>query len=817
MLLSHALSLLLAAQVPIGSANERLDLIQIDVRDLGPNPAELISRLDLDVANHHAPASGVFDVVATAEDEARLRAANVPYQLVVTDLVEHYRSRLAPLPESPGQYGRWLSPPFAGGGMGGYYTWTQVVSVLDQMRAAYPHLITAKQSIGQGVEGRDLWMVKISDNPDVDEPEPEMRIDAMHHAREPQAMQSTLWFMLSLLEDYGSDPLATYLVNEREMYFIPVVNPDGYVYNQNTNPGGGGMWRKNRRNNGGGVWGVDLNRNYPEKWGWDNTGSSGSPSSDTYRGPSPVSEPEIAATTAFTAAHQFKTSISVHTYQNLWMHPYGWAAQEPPNSAEYYEIANLATVINGYGVGPAGSILYLANGVTHDFDHERHGVHAWIIEIGSVGDGFWPPTARIVPLAEENRVGMQCTALAAGAWSRVKSVARTEVGDGDGYFEPGEGIEWRLTVRNTGTGTSATPIVARLVTSDPHVTVTKAQHAFGALAPFSEATNQANPLTLTISPSAPPGASVAYTLELVYEGWTQTLSDSFSIGAPRPFLRDDAQVALGWKLGVPGDNATSGLWVRAAPIGTIYQNQLVNPDTDATPAPGTNCYVTGNGGGAAGNDDVDNGVTTLVSPAFDLSAVGPARLSYARWFAIPSAPDDVFSAYLSNDDGQNWTLLETLTHDNHWVRSEFQVTDVLPQTARMRLRFVASDLGQGSLVEAGIDDLEVQIFDANPRLNIYGDERPGGTLLFHVTGDPGSPFAVAVYTIDPGTVPGQFPIGKTFGGKTLAGTVAPDGLGTVSATIPAQPWLSGKTFYFKGVVGHMGARAPTNLAVLVVQ
>jgi hypothetical protein len=93
--------------------------------------------------------------------------------------------------------------------------------VLDQIHAAYPAITTAKSSLGTTVEGRSLWMIKVSDNPAVDEAEPEMRVDAMHHAREPESMQCALWFLLYLVESYGTDPLATYLVNQRELYFVP--------------------------------------------------------------------------------------------------------------------------------------------------------------------------------------------------------------------------------------------------------------------------------------------------------------------------------------------------------------------------------------------------------------------------------------------------------------------------------------------------------------------------------------------------------------------------------------------------------------------
>ena len=164
--------------------------------------------------------------------------------------------------------------------MGGYYTFAEIVGVIDQLRASYPNFVSQKTSIGQSVQGRDIWMFKVSDNPNVDEDEPEFRVDSLHHAREPQGMQTTIYFVSWLLEEYGSDPLATYLVDEREIYVVLCVNPDGYEYNRSIAPGGGGLWRKNRRNNGGGVFGVDLNRNYPFQWAV--AGSSSNPDSDIY-------------------------------------------------------------------------------------------------------------------------------------------------------------------------------------------------------------------------------------------------------------------------------------------------------------------------------------------------------------------------------------------------------------------------------------------------------------------------------------------------------------------------------------------------------
>src|SRR5690606_27290450 len=133
------------------------------------------------------------------------------------------------------------------------------------------------------------------DHPGVDEGEPEALYTGVHHAREPGSMMAVLYFMYYLAEQYETNPEVRDLVDERRLFFVPVVNPDGYVVNETTDPDGGGMWRKNLRDNGDGSFGVDVNRNYGYEWGYDDVGSSPLPGSETYRGPAPFSEPEIVA------------------------------------------------------------------------------------------------------------------------------------------------------------------------------------------------------------------------------------------------------------------------------------------------------------------------------------------------------------------------------------------------------------------------------------------------------------------------------------------------------------------------------------------
>jgi murein tripeptide amidase MpaA len=141
--------------------------------------------------------------------------------------------------------------------------------------------------------GRDLYWVRISNDPTVDQDKPEVLYTGMHHAREPIGMQLLIYYMYYLLENYDTDPEVQYIVNNFELYFVPILNMDGYAYNIQNQPNGGGEWRKNRRQNDDGSYGVDINRNYDYMWGYDNDGSSPYPWDDTYRGPSAFSEPEI--------------------------------------------------------------------------------------------------------------------------------------------------------------------------------------------------------------------------------------------------------------------------------------------------------------------------------------------------------------------------------------------------------------------------------------------------------------------------------------------------------------------------------------------
>ena len=171
-------------------------------------------------------------------------------------------------------------------------------------------------SIGTSIEGRPILAVKIGD-PNDDPSRPNVLFMATHHAREwvstEVAMRLIRWL---------ADSLPAALRAARDIWVIPVENPDGYQYTFTTDR----LWRKNRRPNGDGTFGVDLNRNYPAFWGLDDGGSSPLTIAETYRGSAAASEPETQAIIAFHAAHPPVVSVSYHTYSGLLLYPYGFRA-----------------------------------------------------------------------------------------------------------------------------------------------------------------------------------------------------------------------------------------------------------------------------------------------------------------------------------------------------------------------------------------------------------------------------------------------------------------------------------------------------------
>lgn len=197
----------------------------------------------------------------------------------------------------------------------------------------------------------------------------------------------------------------------------------------------------------------------------------------------------------------------------------------------------------------------------------------------------------------------------------------------------------------------------------------------------------------------------------------------------------DMQDADGWASGASGDNASTGIWVRGNPNGTAAQ-----PEDDHTPL-GGRCWFTGQAdpGDSVGTNDVDGGTTTLLSPVIDLSTLNDPLITYWRWYSNTAggAPNaDIFQIDISSNGGSSWASVEVVGPSGPgtsggWIEHSFKVADFVNASGSVQMRFRASDLGTGSIVEAAIDDLRVAGVSCGSSLfNRYCDPAVLNSILF---------------------------------------------------------------------------------------
>lgn len=294
---------------------------------------------------------------------------------------------------------------FGLGSMGGFFTYEEILAHLDAMVEQYPELITMKSPISdfQTHEERPIYWLRMSDNANTDEPEPEMLYTAIHHAREPASVSTLIHYMWYLLENYETESEVQAILNNTELYFVPVINPDGYVFNVTTEPDGGGMWRKNRFPNDDGTFGVDNNRNYSVEWGTEGISFNGN--SQVYCGTAPFSEPENQAIKWLCENRDFKLALNNHSHSNLLLFPYGYTSNAPTPENNVYELMAAEMVSQNSYADIISSELYPASGVSDDWMYletdEKPRIFSFTPEIGSTDQGFWPPANEIISLCHE--------------------------------------------------------------------------------------------------------------------------------------------------------------------------------------------------------------------------------------------------------------------------------------------------------------------------------------------------------------------------------------------------------------------------------
>ena len=395
--------------------------------------------------DHVSGKEGIFlDLTVTEGETIELISRNIELEVLIEDLTSHYKARNRPA----------TNRDFPLGSMQGNYTMDELNERFDELHGLFPNIISNKVVIGQSVEGRDIWAFKVSDNPNEDEDEPEVLYTALTHSREPLGMMNLMYFVQLLLEEYDEDSELNYLINNREIWFIPVVNPDGYVYNELIEPNGGGMHRKNRLDTNcgnGDNRGVDLNRNYGYGWGSDDTGSSPNPCSATYRGESEFSEPETQAVRDFIIEHQFKNVLHYHSYWNTYIHPWGdGSLPDEPDLTTLTEIGQEMARYNGFTVGTGfATIGYGVNGDAVDWTYGDQDIISYVPEVGSTSQGFWPPESDVVDLCLNQVHSNKIFAFVAGADIIIKTY---ELSHDD--MIPGETLELDVVIQNRGLSNS---------------------------------------------------------------------------------------------------------------------------------------------------------------------------------------------------------------------------------------------------------------------------------------------------------------------------------------------------------------------------
>jgi hypothetical protein len=284
------------------------------------------------------------------------------------------------------------APVAAAGEPNGYeyfHTYAETVSELNAVAAGHPQ-IAATFSLGTSYEGRAIPGIKISDNVGTDENEPEIFINAQLHARERITLEMALYLVDQLVSNYGSDSRITNIVNSREIWIVPMSNPDGAEYDMSD--GVFRLWRKNRQPipNSSEI-GVDLNRTFGYKWACCGGGSN-NPANDMYRGPEPWFAPETRAYRDFLASRvvggkqQIREVLSLHAAGRLVLWPYAWTKKDHPRQMYYDDwrafvaLGHQLAALNGY-TPKQGSDLYVVDGDQDDFAYHKHRIFAFAFEL----------------------------------------------------------------------------------------------------------------------------------------------------------------------------------------------------------------------------------------------------------------------------------------------------------------------------------------------------------------------------------------------------------------------------------------------------
>jgi hypothetical protein len=347
-----------------------------------------------------------------------------------------------------------------------YHNYTDIKNHLVAIQAQHSDIsmlydIGNSWETNQGFADRDILAMKISDNVAVDEDEPEVLVVGLHHAREWTTSEIALELAANLTDGYQNDTRISWLVDNREIWIVPVVNPDGLDYALETDQ----WWRKNRHANIDGSYGVDLNRNYggsmngDSAGAWGGAGSSHVPSDEIYCGVGPFSEPETQAIRDLVLAHNFTLMLDYHSYGDLVMWPWGYNTNKTADDADLVRIGTEFARLNGYTAEQSVG-LYPTTGDSIDWMYGAEDVYPFCFEVGQLL--FHPTsTADVLGVIGDNlppaHLGIE---IAGDRQERPFQIEHTAVSARD-YSSPGFPIDANVTAAR-GVDVSALSVFYRV-------------------------------------------------------------------------------------------------------------------------------------------------------------------------------------------------------------------------------------------------------------------------------------------------------------------------------------------------------------------
>ncbi len=347
----------------------------------------IIDREDIvDIGNNY------INIIVGDYELNYLSENQIPFQLLITDAERHYSEYLASLKRSDEVL---TIENFTFGSLGDFYTLEEIYSEFDKLILKYKDYFIKYEIIGKSFEGRNIYCYSFG--APLENSKPQILLTALHHAREPASVVAIIYFLQKILDDAKKGEInAKNLLNERTIFVIPVVNPDGYYFNQIKYPNGGGLWRKNRYKINDSTFGVDLNRNYGpyEFWNSPNGGSVSTPQSNLYRGSEPFSELETRAIRDFCNAKNIRLALNYHTYGDVLIAPYSSLSKETSDSVLFRYLSSEMTKYNKSAFGlDIKTIGYAACGTADDWMHYdnslRNSILAMTPEVGNIIDSFW--------------------------------------------------------------------------------------------------------------------------------------------------------------------------------------------------------------------------------------------------------------------------------------------------------------------------------------------------------------------------------------------------------------------------------------------